>query len=181
MESLSFGGAWIVGHSLGARVGLALRRIGAEPAGVVMLDMTPGPVGPTETQSVIEALLSAPESAPSRSAMLQSLGTLPRHLVEWLSMNLERSSGGSVRWRFDRRALVRFHGQHSAEDLWAQAEEAPTQTPVVLGGASPYVSGADAKRMVHQGQPLIRIEGAGHFVHVEAPERIAEWCVTRMD
>jgi esterase len=180
MKVHRFEGAWIVGHSLGARVGLALRRIGAQPAGVVMLDMTPGPVGPTETQAVIEALLDAPPSAPDRETMRQALAALPRHLVDWLSMNLERQPDGSVRWRFDRRALVEFHGLHSSEDLWPQAAQDPGRTPAVLGGASRYVPPADAERMAALGQPVLQIEGAGHFVHVEAPDRIVAWCTARM-
>jgi len=180
MQRHGFEGGWIVGHSLGARVGLALRRIGAAPAGVVMLDMTPGPVGPTETRAVIEALLAAPPSAPDRETMLEALAALPRHLVDWLSMNLDRLQDGSVRWRFDRQGLVDFHALHSSEDLWAQAAEAPDRTPVVLGGASRYVPSSDAARMAAQGQPVLKIEGAGHFVHIEAPERIVAWCTEHM-
>lgn len=169
----------VVGHSLGARVGLAMRRVDFELADLAMLDMTPGSLGPTETQSVIEALLAAPESAPSREAMLAHLSRLSRPLVEWLSMNLDRAAGGSVRWRIDRRGLLAFHERHIVEELWPQAEDYAAQTGALLGGRSAYVPAAHAARMRAAGISVDTVPYAGHFVHVEATDHVRAWLEAR--
>jgi pimeloyl-ACP methyl ester carboxylesterase len=166
--------ALVVGHSLGARVGLAMVRRQHPLRRLAMLDMTPGPLGPTETQSVLDVLLQAPARAASREAMLQHLSALPPALADWLSMNLERTPNG-VQWRFDRDALVRFHLQHIEEDLWDTAAVAADRIHVLVGGRSSYVPVPDATRMGELGIDVQRLDQAGHFVHVDALEPVVAW------
>ncbi|MGF1510967.1 MAG: alpha/beta fold hydrolase [Myxococcota bacterium] len=177
LQEQGFEDALVVGHSLGARVGLALRRIGAPPTRLAMLDMTPGPVKATETDRVLKTLLAAPQQAPDRNAMMATLQSLSPALRDWLAMNLERSAEG-VRWRIDRRALAKFHEGHVLEDLWPEAEQDPERTHALLGRRSGYVRLEEAERLTATGIEVAWADEAGHFVHVDALERVVSWLET---
>ncbi|HJL39943.1 MAG TPA: alpha/beta fold hydrolase [Myxococcales bacterium LLY-WYZ-16_1] len=167
----------IIGHSLGGRVGLMLRRLAPDRlAHVDLLDITPGPVTGGDADAVLAALRAAPEQAPDRSTMVRALqdGGLPEPLVEWLSMNLERDGQG-VRWRFDRAALERFHFRFRGADLWREVAAAPQQTRALVGGRSEYVPRADRDRLESLGVEVEVVGGAGHFVHAERPDAVVDW------
>lgn len=166
-------GSWaIVGHSLGGRIALEAGLL--EPTAVAqltVLDITPSPVPPGgETARVVEALLGAPEAAPSREAFrdwFARAGLAPA-LTDWLLLNLTRA-GDELRWRIDRRALASLYPKINAEDLWAAVESHATRVHVVRGRLSSYVSEADCLRLEAAGARVDTIDGAGHFVHVDRP------------
>lgn len=171
------------GHSFGGRVSLAaLRASPADVASVTLLDIAPGPVdgGRSTTRNVVEALVRAPASAPDRQAMRDALLAqgLSAPLVEWLLMNLERGEDG-VRWRLDRPALLALHERVNREDLWDAVESRQAPMRCVRGGASPYVTDADAARLAAAGCPVHTLPGVGHYVHTEALEPLVEWLGAR--
>lgn len=168
----------IVGHSLGGRVALRaclLDRTAVDE--VVLLDIGPSP-GPTagDVSRILALLLRAPDSAPTREVVRAHFraGGLDDALVEWLLLNLEHD-GEAYRWRVDRLALARLHGRTAGEDLWPAVETTRTwNVRCIRGGRSPYVTAADTARLEAAGCPVLTVEGAGHFLHVDRPAQVLE-------
>jgi esterase len=160
----------IIGHSLGGRVALAAAR---QAPGVIdqvtFLDIGPGPVDERHSGSrrVLDVLLEAPDSAPSRRELRQYLidHALSPALADWLVMNVRLDPDGRAHWSFDRRALDRLQVATSAEDLWDVIGTVPCRC--VRGSRSSYVSDTDAGHLATRGCPVTTLE-SGHDVHVEA-------------
>jgi pimeloyl-ACP methyl ester carboxylesterase len=168
----------LVGHSLGGRVALAAAALApAQIAEVILLDIAPGPVDPaaTETRRVLDVLLAAPAEAADRRevrAFLIGRGLSPA-LADWLLMNLRPVEGG-FRWRIDRQALAALHDRFNREDLWPVVESRTVPVRCVRGARSSYVSEADARRLQAAGCTVDTLEGAGHYVHVDALEALVD-------
>jgi esterase len=162
----------LVGHSLGGR--LALKAALFDPAAVArltVLDITPSPVPPGgETARVVEALVGAPATAPSRGAFRAwfTRAGLSPSLTDWLLLNLTRD-GDQLRWRIDREAMAALYPRINAEDLWAAVESRAGDVHVVRGSLSSYVSDGDCRRLEAAGARVDTIDGAGHFLHVDRP------------
>lgn len=165
--------AHLIGHSLGGRVAMAASLVApARVARVVALDVSPG--GRRElpgVDGVVEALLELPEDGPDREAFRAPLLArgMARPFVDWLLMNLRRGDGGRLGWRIDRQRLAERIDAWRGEDLWASAEGASARLQhVVRGGASDFVTDDEVARLEAAGCRVDTLEGAGHFVHVEA-------------
>jgi pimeloyl-ACP methyl ester carboxylesterase len=168
----------IVGHSLGGRVALMMKRLGSI-APIILLDITPSPIRKRalNLEGVGEALISAPESVASRDEMRAHLmRTLEPSIVEWLLSNLRREHD-RYRWIIDRQALLEFDRRAGAEDLWDTIDETIT---CIRGGRSPYVSDEDAARFEELGARVITLPEAGHFVHVDDTETVARLLVGQL-
>lgn len=171
-----FGGKLrIVGHSLGGRVGLqAILQAREEIESVVLLDVSPRPVDPRwETGPVLEIFRGAPARAKSREeirAYFQGRGLSVGH-TEWLLTNLVRE-GDEFTWRIDREALAGLHARTSGADLW-NALGTGASVRCIRGGASPFVSDEDARRMEALGCPVDTVAGADHYLHVTHTEDVA--------
>lgn len=168
-----------VGHSLGGRVLLMAKRLAPGALGPIdLLDISPSPIErrAANLAGVAGALLSAPERADTRETIRDHLLAqgISRPIVEWLLMNLERTDEG-VAWAVDRQALAEFDGRASPEDLWDTIDDTVT---CIRGAASPYVSDEDAARLENLGAHVHTIEGAGHFVHVDATEQVLKALLT---
>jgi esterase len=174
----------LVGHSLGGRVALWAAR--SEPASiraVTLLDIPPGAVAAAgEVGGLLEILLRMPDSFASRGqarAHLVATGVAPT-LADWLLLNLG-PAGEGVRWRVDRGALADLHRRVAVEDLWPVVEAPrPWALSCVRGGASAFVTDGDARRLQAAGCPVTTIEGAGHFLHVERPDEVADAVAARL-
>lgn len=168
----------IVGHSLGGRVALRACLLDRTAVGdVVLLDIGPSP-GPTagDIPRILALLLGAPDGAPTRDVVRAHFraGGLDEALVEWLLLNLQHE-GEAYRWRVDRSALARLHERVASENLWPAVRGARTWTLRCIRGArSPYVTAADAARLEAAGCPVVTVDGAGHFLHVERPAQVLE-------
>jgi esterase len=171
----------LTGHSLGGRVALAARRLAPERvAEVTLLDIAPGPLTFLPSREVLDALLAAPASAPTREELRDFLQSrLTPALAEWLVMNLEPQGAEGWRWRIDRQALADFHRRTAPADLWDALE--PPGSPALRarclrGAESGYVRDEEAARLERAGVPVITLQGAGHFLHVDQPEQVARLC-----
>ncbi|RMG94369.1 MAG: alpha/beta hydrolase [Deltaproteobacteria bacterium] len=164
----------IVGHSLGGRVAIVAAVDHRVP--VWLLDISPGPVVAEDTEAVLDALLAAPAAAASRAEMgraLEAAGA-PGPIVPWLCMNLVRDEGG-VRWGIDRARLAAFHRTESGRNLWPYVEGRGVDIAgCVRGGASNFVCAQEAERLEGVGARVVTIPKAGHFVHVDALDAVAE-------
>lgn len=162
----------IIGHSLGGRVGLAAaleapRKVGA----VTLLDISPSPTqgASTGSRGVLDVLLEAPDRAESRAEMRAHLKStrLAPQLVEWMLTNLQPTDDG-YRWRLDREALDEAFGRLNSVDLWEAIERRDRPFTCIRGARSRFVSDADAKRLEDNAVRVITIQGAGHYLHVNA-------------
>lgn len=170
----------LVGHSLGGRVSLACARLEPESvASVSLLDIAPSPIdtGQTESGAVLKKLLGAPDRAADRREMRAVLlaSGLSAPLVEWLLMNLTAAASGGVTWRFDRRALAVFHKRANGQELWPIVEAREVAMRCIRGARSQYVSDAQKARLEANGCPVATLEGAGHYVHIDAPDALLAW------
>lgn len=161
------------GHSLGGRVSLAAALVSPPDVGrVAILDITPSPISEiTQSGKVIDLLAAAPDQAPDRRdlrAFLTDRG-LSGPLADWLMMNVYNDDG-VYRWRFDRQALQDLHRRVNQEDVWAAVEQLRDRVTCMRGAQSRYVPDEDVRRMESLGCRVHSLEGAGHFVHVEALE-----------
>jgi pimeloyl-ACP methyl ester carboxylesterase len=163
-----------VGHSFGGRALLMAKRLAPHRLrSIALLDIAPSPIPPERpTTRALDALRSAPDRAESRDVFrshLRSRG-LDAALIEWLLMNVARDDRGFT-WRIDRERLAALDRRASPEDLWDTIDDTIT---CIRGGASPYVSDADADRLRLAGAAVHTIEGAGHLVHVEAVDAVLD-------
>ena len=165
-----------VGHSLGGRLALALRRLAPNRLrSITLLDITPGPITDNPAGAIARDLLWLPDQSENRDAMADPLRQRGHSasLVDWLLMNLVRTEAG-YRWRIDRRALYELHLRSSSFDFWAEVEQAPQETLLVRGGDSTYVSASDVERFLQLGARVETVPDAGHFLHVDRPKEVAE-------
>jgi pimeloyl-ACP methyl ester carboxylesterase len=171
----------VLGHSFGGKVALdylALRRGELDLA--FLLDASPSrrPGGPRDetTSRVLGMLRALPEPIPSREAFLAFVAArgFPRSIADWLAMNVRQGDDG-LRFRLDLDAIEALLRDYFAVDLWPVLEEPGHARAfhVVLGGASDAVDEGDRARLA--ALPWIDttvIEGAGHWLHVDAPDAL---------
>lgn len=182
----------VLGHSFGGKVALAYGE--AYPEGlerVFVVDSHPGipsiQRGSETTVQVMELLHAAPPSYPSRAAFAEhfSAGGLAPGVVAWLAMNLVAKDGGFV-FRLDLGAIDAMLADYLARDLFSFVEAPPRayrgRTVFVKGALSPTIDAEAEARIVRASErahgeggsqvALERIEGAGHWVHVDAPDAL---------
>ncbi|HLT29688.1 MAG TPA: alpha/beta hydrolase [Myxococcaceae bacterium] len=169
----------LVGHSMGGRVSLAALRDWPEAlVDVTLLDITPSSYDGQRggTHSVAQRLAGMPERAADRREMQEALAAtgLSPGVVAWLLMNLVPDEAGGVRWRLDREWLVDFHTRVGPEDFWDVVAAGERPVRCIRGGRSAFVSDEEVSRMEALGVPVTTLEGAGHELHVEAPEALIE-------
>lgn len=167
----------VIGHSFGGKVALTYGREHGTDL-LWALDSPPG-AGDLESAHEIQAVIAAARALPAPVATRRDVVT---HFVErglsqgigmWMTTNIRRDSDG-LRWRFDLDAIEAMLGSYFEADLWPFLE-APggAQVHVVRGGASDRWSTASAERL--HALPTIHahlLPGAGHWVHVDAPDAL---------
>lgn len=166
------GPCWVIGHSLGGRIGLAaLGRAPQQIRRLSMLDIGPSPTTGAPSEQVGRWLVEAPANPNSREEVIEHLTGrgLSRALADWLAMNLESGPSG-LSWRIDRAAVLDFHLRTSGTDLWPVVARHADRLQVIVGGASAYVSEGDQRRLVDSSVAVTVLPGASHFVHADALE-----------
>lgn len=174
----------VVGHSFGGKVALAFAEAHRVES-LVVLDSNPGPRvearGSESTVSVVELLSSMPRHFATRAAFVDRVVAEghPPAFAQWLAMNLVRDGEGFVN-RLEMQAIRALLDDYFAVDLWRVLESPKVvgAWDVVLGGASRVFDEGDRRRLdrAAAAAPTSRrveiVEGAGHWVHVDAPDRV---------
>ena len=127
-------------------------------------------------------LRAVPQPLPSRERFLEIVAAAgsPRAIAEWLAMNVRRADDG-FRLRLDLDAMEALLDDYFAADLWPVLERAEGARAFARrrGGRSDAFDDADRARLdaIAAREPRVhahRIEGAGHWVHVDAPDALFE-------
>ncbi len=166
----------LVGHSMGGRVALVARRLRPERVSSVhLLDISPGAlIQPSATSAIVQILCDAPSRTDNRQQMRDILETagIERPIAEWLLMNGSTNSNGFC-WHIDREALRCMHNIHAQENLWPDIEPAK-RTTLIKAANSEFIPDKDMTRLRSLGVRSIIIEDAGHFLHAERPDEVAQ-------
>ncbi len=173
----------VLGHSFGGKIALALA---AEMRGaldhVFVVDSTPSARpdrrGSEDTQHIVDLLRELPEAFPDRDAFLawiQQRG-VSRPTAMWLAMNV-KPLPNTTRYvfRLDVAGIRAMLDDYFATDTWGVLE-APVgrmHAHLVVGGRSTIVDESDRAHTERCPRTTLDvIEGAGHWVHVDAPEEL---------
>jgi esterase len=170
----------LVGHSLGGKVVLAAQRASGQrfPRAVV-LDASPSPrpggLGAEQSREILTLLGTLPREYATRAAFVAAVeaGGQPRSIAQWLAMALQ-PAGGKLVLDLDLAGLESLYESVLAEDDWDVVRSVPAghRLAFVVGGASPTVE-PEARARIEALAPRVSLEeipGAGHWVHVDAPE-----------
>lgn len=166
-----------LGHSFGGKVALTLHAK-APLERLILVDSNPGPRptarGSETTLDVLEVLRALPKTFPDRAAFLTALQAAgqPLGIAQWLAMNLVRE-GDHLRFGPDLPGVQALLDDYFAQDLWPVLEPARAVVDVIVGGASSVLDADDRARLARN--PSLRthvVEGAGHWVHVDAPAAV---------
>ncbi|NNE17261.1 MAG: alpha/beta hydrolase, partial [Myxococcales bacterium] len=123
-----------------------------------------------------------------REAFVESLTKAgqPRAIAEWLAMNLRRTNDGGRRFGPDLSVIRTLIEDYARTDCWDIVEAPPPGCllGIVVGGESEAFSPADRERAatVAERNPQVSVdvvEGAGHWVHVDAPDALLALLTSR--
>ena len=168
--------AHVMGHSMGGKVAMQLAMDFpdmVEKLVVVDMGVKEYPSGHTE---IFDAMLSLDvKNLDSRSAAQEHLMSKIDELgvVQFLMKNLSRNKEGGFRWKMNLHALHKNY-----QKILASIEGTiyDGEALFVRGGASRYVLEEDWKaiQLLFPNSKLATIDGAGHWVHAVAPEKLFE-------
>jgi len=178
------GGA--VGHSFGGKVVLEwLRSRQGQPTEAWLIDSSPSPSDAdrdaTATEAVIRTLEALPRKWASREAFIAAVieAGQPEAIAAWLAMNLQRTEDGARVFGPDLTVIRELIADYAQAECWDIVEGLPADSTldVVIGDDSSVFSRLDRDRieeLAHR-KPNVSVhlvEGAGHWVHVDAPEAL---------
>lgn len=179
----------VLGHSFGGKVALAYAKTNPGLERVFVVDSNPGPRpsgrGSETTLKVIELLGAAPPSYPSREAFAAHFRAegLEPGIVAWLGMNLVAGPDGEgFVFRIDLGAVHALLDDYLFRDLFPVVENAVEGSPtkfVFFAGELSQTLDDDARTRLrddaHAMPKRVALEvipGAGHWVHVDAPDAL---------
>lgn len=175
----------LVGHSLGGKTVLAYAK--AFPASIdraIVLDSMPG-ARPQEaatglSRSVLQFLEALPARMESRETFTRAArdAGFANGVVEWLAMNVRRADDGYA-LRLDLPVIRALLVDYYHRDAWDVVEDAAfvERLHLVIAGASAHYTEAERERAAYashtrSGLSIHVVEGAGHWLHVDAPDAV---------
>ncbi len=175
----------VLGHSFGGKVALAFteqRRAAGRPLSTTwVIDSTPSARpdrrGSEAVAKVLAVLAEMPERFADRRGFVNAATErgLARPIAQWLAMNLRSDEQGYV-YGVEMNVVHAMLEDYFRLDQWPIVESGEVQ--LVLGGESPVFDAADRSRaeaLAAKGTVGLHvIEGAGHWVHADAPGELSE-------
>lgn len=182
LDELGWEKVILVGHSMGARNGLNFCvRFPERVERFILEDIGPDArLGNSDYYVRMLGVVPVPfkDRASARAFFQHDFPRLfqTRDRVEmiaaFLSANLEDKPDGTVSWRFSPEAIL-ASARAGEDDRWAEVRALRVPTLIIHGEKSRELDAATTQAMV-DANPMIRsvtIEGAGHWVHADQPER----------
>lgn len=179
----------VLGHSFGGKVAIELARDVA-PEHLFVIDSTPSARpdrrGSEDTQHIVDLLMTLPEAFESRaafSAWVEGRG-VSRPTAMWLAMNVKPEPNTTrFVFRTDLSGIRALLEDYFVLDAWDVLEDPPNgmQSHFVVGGKSDIVDAADLAHAERCPRMTVDvIPGAGHWVHVDAPDALRSLVLERM-
>jgi len=176
------GGA--VGHSFGGKVVLLwLHSRAGQTTEAWVIDASPSANTPEQdasaTAEVLRTLKRLPRRWASREAFVAALveAGQAEAIAQWLAMNLRRTEDGGREFGPDLSVIDELIRDYARTDCWDLVEAPPKGCTLglVIGGRSMAFSLDDRERLerIAARNPQVSeylVEGAGHWVHVDAPD-----------
>lgn len=167
----------LLGHSMGGKTAMQFALKYPDMVDrLIVVDIGPKEYAPQHDR-IFEAMFALKlEKYGTRGELDSALAEhIPEYAVRQLLLkNVTRNDDGTFRWKIDVKAIHRNYANVNAEIR----SERPFQKPVLFmrGGKSPYVRDEDMPgiRALFPKAEFRTIEGAGHWVHAEAPRDFAE-------
>jgi esterase len=175
----------VLGHSFGGKVALAAAAaMKGDLAHLFVMDSTPSARpdrrGSEDTQHIVDLLQELPDSFPDRDTFLgwiQGRG-VSRPTAMWLAMNVKPVPNTTTYvFRLDIQGIRALLDDYFCRDLWPAIETAPGRMRVhlIVGERSTIVDEEDRARTSRAERATLDIlAGAGHWVHVDAPDELRE-------
>lgn len=167
----------MMGHSLGGKVAMAFAdRFAQKTDRLIVVDIAPRPY-PAGQREILNALIDLDLSRiETRSQALEALApSIPSLPVrQFLLQNLARFEDGRYRWKINLNAIDRHLAQLGQGPRLTN--QYPKPTLFICGSKSPYITGADAEviRRYYPNARFAPIEGAGHWLHFDAPQKTVQ-------
>lgn len=182
IETYCDGPPHIVGHSMGGLAAMAVSTSDAAAvASLIVVDIVPAR-RPEGLLKILDALMELDlKSINNREDADRALSEkiLNTGVRQFLLQNLRRNSTGEFAWRCNLPELYRFVAEETFELPAEAVYEGPTL--VIAGGRSEYKVWEHEKFLrAHFPAMILEIfEDAGHWVHMDAPDRfvkrLREW------
>jgi pimeloyl-ACP methyl ester carboxylesterase len=167
-----FESANVLGHSMGGKVAMQFALSHPERVDrLIVADMAPKTYSSKE-RGIVEALVAIePSMFENRKEIEEILaGPIPDLAVRrFLLKDLKRDSNGRFHWQMNLRGI-----RDNYESLTREVKGTPFQKPTLFlrGEKSRYIKPEDTAliKALFPHATVQMIEGAGHWLHVEAPE-----------
>ena len=177
MDSLSLQGSFLLGHSMGGKTAMECALSFPDRVrGLIIVDIAPIAYVPRHRE-MIEALLDLDVSMIKKRSEADDLlaGRIEERMLRlFLLKNLKRRDDGSFKWGINLPGIVADY-----ESIWAGIDGGRRYEGPVLfiaGGNGGYLKPEDREPILDR-FPLaefITFEQAGHWVHVDKPERFID-------
>lgn len=172
--------AHLLGHSMGGKVAMTMAlRAPERVSTLLVVDIAPRIYQLHEHQQLLTTLaavdLTAFENRTQLDAYLAPKITRT-DTRQFILKNIYRSDEGLFAWRMNVQGLLA--NLHSVGDDSPFVEGRSVQLPAlfIAGGASTYIRDSDEAiiRALFPRAQVVRIPGAGHWVHSEAPDALSD-------
>ena len=169
----------VLGHSLGGKVALFMHDVEE----LWLLDSQPGAYEePSPTMNVLRLLESLPESFDTRETFIAAIerGGESRTVARWLAMSVRRGADGRYRLFLDLAVIRSLLEDHMRRDGWPELERHPRAHVVVAGRSFVWQPGDEERLAALPHATVHRIEDAGHWLHVDAPDALRSLLVAQL-
>lgn len=168
---------YLLGHSMGGKTAMEFALTYPDKVDkLIVVDIAPKEY-PSQHDMLFEALFALKLEHYKTRAELDA--ALSEHISDYavrqlLLMNVARDDSGAFKWKMDVRSIHRNYTNVNQ----AVKSDRPFDKPAIFikGERSPYILDSDIPGIISifPRAKFVTIEGTGHWVHAEAPQKFAE-------